>query len=63
VSDEYLVRDISEFASKRTKELEKQLQRNKSYFSCICESLDIDHKSSLTEILVAIGKLTSNKGR
>jgi len=43
--------------------LEKQLQRNESYFSCICEALDIDHKSSLTEMLIAITKLKPNKGR
>ena len=39
------------------KELEakkRHLERNEGYFSCICEALEIDHKSKHTDMLVAI---------
>jgi hypothetical protein len=49
--------------SDHTQKLERQLQKNEGYFGAICEALDIDHKSSLIEILVAITKLKPNKGR
>ena len=42
---------------KRYKEINtllRQLNKDNGYFSVICEGLDIDHNSSLTEILVAI---------
>jgi len=41
----------------RIAELERQKEKNDTYFVIICEALDIKHSSSLTEILVAIEAL------
>jgi len=41
-------------------ELKKQKQKDENYFSVICETLEIDHKSSLTEIQKAIITLQEN---
>ena len=32
----------------------RHLERNEGYFSVICEALEIDHKSKLSDILIAI---------
>jgi len=37
--------------------LERQIEKNNGYFECICEGLDIDHKSSLIDILKAIDEI------
>ena len=37
--------------------LMQKLDNANSYFTVICEALDISHDSSLTEMLVAIGEL------
>lgn len=37
-----------------------QLRKNESYFSVICETLEINHKSKLTEIQKAIINLQEN---
>ncbi len=33
----------------------RHLERNEGYFSVICEALEIDHKSKLSDMLIAIG--------
>lgn len=37
--------------------VERQNDKNESYFCSICEALGIDHEASLTEILVAIDRI------
>lgn len=47
----------------KTKEINRllrQLDKDDGYFSVICVALDIDLESSLTEMLIAIGKLKSD---
>ena len=40
-------------------ELEKQAIDNESYFTVICEALNIEHESSLTDMLVRIEEICS----
>jgi len=47
--------------TRRINELLRHLERDEGYFSVICEALEIDHSSKLTEILVAIDELKSNQ--
>jgi hypothetical protein len=43
-----------EFITKKINVLLRQLDKDNGYFGVICEALDIDHDSDLTEILKAI---------
>jgi len=52
-----LARDVIGVREDEIKKLKRQVEKDDGYFNVICEALNIDHKSRLSDILVAIAEL------